>query len=648
MTSKADLTAMKADLAKSGLDKQVKKLGVKVLTLEETKARTGRKLPAYEIPYFGLNGKPIGFSRLKYLSDKIGFGGKLKSKYFQEKGSDSHAYFPPFVKWDKIAKDVEQSIFITEGEKKSACATINGFPTIGLGGVWSWKSKKKQVPFIEDLEAIEWDGREAIIVFDSDVVTNPKVMGAMHALSKKLSELGANPMYILLPGDEEHKIGFDDYLMEYSAEEFEELPIETFEHHEELTALNNELAIIEDPTEYYMLSTGTFINYQKLINAAMSDRIINVVNANGETKEINAVTLWTRWPLRRKHKKLTYSPGQQSVLDDTSLNIWTGWGSEPIKGDVSLWDKLLDNTFKDHDTEKKWFEQWCAYPIQYPVMKMYSAAMLFSIKQGVGKTLLGYTLGKIYGENFAEIKDDDLHGAFNAWAQNKQFILADEVSSSNRKRDADRLKQLVTRERIQINNKFQPQYFLDDLINYLFVSNHPDAVYIEKFDRRFFIHEISGNAMPRSFFTKYDKWYKSVEGINALHYYMLHNVDTSGFDPLGPALETKSRSSMRGMASSDLEHWVHELFENPIATLSRSSSKSLFTAKELLSIYNPDGMRNATVPSMDKSLKSEGFHGPIKVNNDGEYMEIWVAQNRDKWEHASDKALLKEYLKHKK
>jgi hypothetical protein len=112
-------------------------------------------------------------------------------KYLQPKDSSNRLYFPPGV--DLRA---DTPVWLTEGEKKALKLTQEGFPCIGLGGVWSWRQGgrgyqlgRKQV--IPDLDRVLWVGREVTIVFDSDVATNTMVALAERELARGLAARGA-------------------------------------------------------------------------------------------------------------------------------------------------------------------------------------------------------------------------------------------------------------------------------------------------------------------------------------------------------------------------------------------------------------------------------------------------------------------------
>ena len=72
---------------------------------------------------------------------------------------------PPGV--GDVLPDPSRELLLTEGERKSLCASQHGFPCIGLVGVLGWKEKNRQ-SLLPALERIAWKDRPVYIAFDSD------------------------------------------------------------------------------------------------------------------------------------------------------------------------------------------------------------------------------------------------------------------------------------------------------------------------------------------------------------------------------------------------------------------------------------------------------------------------------------------------
>ena len=190
--------------------------------------------PALVFTYHDINGDAVQredqlgirpFHRLRYLADSTqrGFVRKPLPRYVQAAGSGVHAYFPmtQVFSWADIATSPEEAVLITEGEKKALKACLDGFPTIGLSGVWCFKRDGQLMP---ELEQFAWEGRSVWIVFDSDAATNPHIGHAQRALATLLVERGAEVRIVDLPSaDDGSKQGLDDFVVRNGADSLEAL-----------------------------------------------------------------------------------------------------------------------------------------------------------------------------------------------------------------------------------------------------------------------------------------------------------------------------------------------------------------------------------------------------------------------------------------
>ncbi len=638
---------MRNDLARSGFNElDIKQLKVKPHSPHEVNKLTNGKYNAiaYSIPYFTLGGKLSGFQRLRILDTKGAFGSELK-KYYQLTNTLPQLYFSPFLDWESVLGDTDFEIIITEGEKKAAKACSMGLITIGLGGVWSWRSKKHKLKHLTEFDNFNWKDRKVSIVFDNDLKTNMNVMQAMYALATELLSLGAKPCFIWLP-ESDDKIGLDDYFLTNSLEDFYALEEEEFLDSIELWKLNDELAYINASSGVYIFKDSMMVNKQLLIGMVYANRTYIKKNpVNDDITIVNAASEWLKWSSRREHKKLTYSPGRDLICGDNEYNVWKKWGATPVKGNIKPWDKLLDYIFKDVPEKRIWFEQWCAYPIQNPGIKMYTSTLLISLHTGTGKSVIGMTLGRIYGDNYALLTEEELHSSFNSWSKNKQFILADEITGSDRRRDSDRIKQLITRESVHINEKFQPAYQLPDCINYLFTSNHPDAMFLEVFDRRFFVHEIRSSPLPDSFYKEYDDWYRSDSGINSLFHYLKHDINCKNFNPKQRAPESEDRSDMISLSASDLDLWCRSLKNHPDSILRKAGKelkRDLWTLDELIILIDPENQKKITGIALSKALRRVNIRQKQVRTTEG-VKRLWVVRNEEKWFSANHKTVVDHY-----
>lgn len=633
----------------SGLtEEHAQRLCLGVLEAEETAALAANftATPAIKIPYFDFKGEPTEFYRIRYLGTPPGFGGLVAKpqRYAQPAGSLNEVYLPPLLEksWKEIAKDATIQIVITEGEFKAASACARGIPCIGLGGVDVWRAGKRGIDLLPQLREVEWAGRSVVVVFDSDAATNPNVTAAQRRLAGALTERGARPLIVALPqGDDGKKQGLDDFLTwggDLAPLIADAIP---FAEADALWAMNEEVLYVRDPGLVVVQADGRRISHSAFEKHAYAHRHYMEITQgrNGVTmKKRSLAPRWVAWPGRFELNRITYAPGQPQIFND-QYNMWRGLGIQPKKGDIAPWLWLMGYIFKLDQAAREWFERWAAYPLQVLGAKMNTAVVLWGTSQGTGKTLVGYSLGKLYGKaNFIEIKNKDLKGGFNTWAENKQFVIGDEITGGEARIDADYLKGLITQSDMLINTKYVPSFTIPDCINYLFTSNQPDALFLEDFDRRFFVHEVVGAPAERSFYETYDRWYRSEEGQAALLYHLLE-LDLGNFNPRAEAPETEAKKGMIRDSKSDLGNWVMMLKEDPeraLAPLGPEVAKEceLFTATQLLHCYDPEKRTRVTVGGLGKELKRAGLRQAnyaSPVHTAMGLQRIWAVRNGKYW-----------------
>lgn len=125
-----------------------------------------------------------------------------KMKYAQPPGSPARLYMPFPV--------AAGPIVICEGEKKCLSAHQSGLNALGVGGLWSWLSHGEP---IADLDAVEWDGRNVIVIPDSDVFQRADLLRAVFALGRELQSRDANVLVAEIPQASAGKVGLDDFLL---------------------------------------------------------------------------------------------------------------------------------------------------------------------------------------------------------------------------------------------------------------------------------------------------------------------------------------------------------------------------------------------------------------------------------------------------
>ncbi len=663
-----------AKLASSGLTlDHARDLGLRALDVAQVRAlgTWPESRPALLIPYHDLDGEdlsdlPAGepFYRLRYLGSDTSFTAAAKAekpkRYAQPPRTAPCVYLPRSVDWRAIAEGTGD-LLITEGELKAAKACAEGFPCVGLGGVWSFRSAEHGVLFNKVLERFTWLRRNVYLVFDSDLATNPNVAAALTALAYELQQRGAYAHVVWLPellGAGE-KVGLDDFLVFHGDKAGEELGAllrqgDLLGIVDPLLRLNEEWVLVLHPGLLVNRRTRDKYKPDAMRSFLTTENVIvRELAADGvvKHKKTSAGNEWMKWPLRTQASAVTYAPGRPEFIRNGRCwyNTWEGWGTVARKGSVKPFLKLVDRLFEGAEPwAKTWFLRWLAYPLQHPGHKLFTSVLVHGRVHGSGKSLLGVTMGRIYGKNFSAIKQKDLNGDFNAWAENKQFVLGDDITGSDNREHTDVLKTLITQEKIRINIKFVPEYEVPDCLNYYFTSNQVNAFFLEDDDRRHFIHEVTAGRMSDEDAIAFIRWRDEEGGAEALFHHLL-KLDLGDFNPAAPAPMTQAKDRMIADGRTDLGSWVRQLLDDPDTVLKVGAipiARDLFTTLELLALHDPHGKGRVTANGLARELRRAGAVQPLKgaqVRTSEGRLRLYAVRNPDRWRDAK----LEEVVKHR-
>lgn len=173
-----------------------------------------RFFPGILIPIWGPTGRVVShqFKPRVPATNREGKG----MKYASAKGQSSRLDVHP--RWTVLSeevvppiRDVKRPLFITEGIKKADALTTQGYVTVGLNGVYNWRSS---MGTLGDWEDVPVKGRNVGIVFDADALTNRNVRAAGARLKKWLMSKGAAKVRFFIPPAEfngKPSKGVDDY-----------------------------------------------------------------------------------------------------------------------------------------------------------------------------------------------------------------------------------------------------------------------------------------------------------------------------------------------------------------------------------------------------------------------------------------------------
>lgn len=403
-------------------------------------------------------------------------------------------------------------------------------------------------------------------------------------------------------------------------------------------AMNERYAWVTKPCRIYRFEDRDFVSIEALRQQYANTSVR--VSVGDSVKAMTHADAWHRSPSRKTHANVDFVPGASSIVGN-DINLWQGWGVAPVAGDIKPWKEMLEHLFSGHPDMRRWFEQWAAYPIQHPGEKLTTAVVMWSAMQGVGKSMVGETVGKLYGNHFRTISAAELHGQFNGWLKGCQFALGEENSSSDQRADANKLKHLITGTTIFVNEKFQPALELKNCVNFLFTSNHPDAFHLDDADRRFFVWEITGGRQSNEFYDNFIDWRDKRGGLAALMDH-LQRLDLTGFLPKGNAPMTEAKLEMIRQSKSDVERWLSDALEDGASAIA-VFGKEISCLDEITETYNRVRRSRTTTTAVSRALRRHHSYASRRVVTRSGRKQLCSLVNHDRWGSADNSAWAAEF-----
>ena len=405
--------------------------------------------------------------------------------------------------------------------------------------------------------------------------------------------------------------------------------------------INQKYAWIEANASIYRLEYGDFIEPAKF-KTQMDNQTVSV-NVGGNSKKFGIGTAWLKQPERRQHRQLVMRPSSGTVTDDNCLNEWKGFAVTPREGDYKPFIILMKRLMPER-AALLYVLEWLAHLIQHPDVKMHVSLAFWSRKQGVGKNLLFECISRIIGVAHATvIGQAELGSEFNGWANRKVLVIGDEVSKSDRRQDTDKLKGLITGSTLYVNEKYQPAREVPNLLNFIFLSNHHDALFVDDADRRYFVWEIAADRLPDSDAKILADW-RDNGGLGALLHFLQHH-DISGFNPKAPAPMTAAKQQMVQDNRSDLETWLADLMASDVAQV---LGREVLSGHELANRYDQEMSRKGTsaktMTGAAKRLGALARGNQVRVAN-GKKVRLIAITRADYWVKQPDAGWAEEFSK---
>ena len=271
---------------------------------------------------------------------------------------------------------------------------------------------------------------------------------------------------------------------------------------------------------------------------------------------------WLDHPARRTYHGVTFLPGGEPVIDDW-LNLWTGFGVRPRKGE---WGRMKEHIFEvlaaGDDAFNAYIYNWLADAVQHPDRQA-EVALAFFGGLGTGRGLLGRSMCRIFGQHGRHISSSDhLTGKFNAHMQMCCFLFADEAVVPQDRKAEGVLKRTISDDTLFIEPKGIDPFEVPNRLHVMLASNHEWFFLASEKERRYVAQNVAEtHQQEEAWFTPIYEQMRN-GGLEAMLYDLLdHNL--GDWRPR-KIVRTAALAQQQEESLSPLDQWWLELLQTGV------------------------------------------------------------------------------------
>lgn len=341
-----------------------------------------------------------------------------------------------------------------------------------------------------------------------------------------------------------------------------------------------------------------------------------------------------------QYASLTFIPGApKSVLVDGQLclNTWQAAEIVPITGDPQLFLDLVSLIFDDDPVAIKFFLDAIASLIQRPTQKWAFMILIIGF-QGSGKSFLCEMVAELVGRrNTAFPTVEAIKGNFTGWLLNAHLVVIHELDRMSRE-VATRLKHWITGQKLLINAKNVPEFYVRNYANVIACSNHDDCLHIDEDDRRMFTWISRAVKKTAEFYATRWQWFFEGDGLGIVLNF-LSNRDISLFDPNAAPPKTQARDRMITNSRTEADNFLRDALDSILPPFAHD----LCTASEVLQYLRVHQIR-CTDAEVRRFLRECGAVSLGQCRVRGSRPNLWAVRHTERWANAPHDEIASAYV----
>ncbi len=194
-----------------------------------------------------------------------------------------------------------------------------------------------------------------------------------------------------------------------------------------------------------------------------------------------------------------YLPGHEEVVKVNGLecvNTYNPWlepkAEPPATADARKAIKMAEKHFEilfPNAVERDIFLDYLSYTVQFPKEKINWGVLIQGVDGG-GKSWFAELMSAVLGgRNVRVIAADSLREKFTKWAEGSRMVFFEEIrlNDDTKFEILDKLKPYMANATVPVRRMVKDGYEIINVTNYVLFTNYPDALPINRNDRRYFV-----------------------------------------------------------------------------------------------------------------------------------------------------------------
>jgi len=308
----------------------------------------------------------------------------------------------------------------------------------------------------------------------------------------------------------------------------------------------------------------------------------------------------------------------------TAVNIYVPVNTKRVQGNVTPFlthlCKLLPN-----EGDRAILLAYMAACIQHKGVKFQWAPLLQGV-QGNGKTLFTRCVAFAIGQKFTHMPPaEQITEKFNEWLYGTLFIGVEDIYVPDHKINMiEILKPMITNDRHAIRSMGVAQRMKNIFCNFMFNSNHKDAIRLTKNDRRYAVFysaqqdytDLARDGMDGDYFPNLYKWLKNENGYAIVANYLETYVISDNLNPAtgchrGPMTSSTKEAIIASLGGAE------QLVQEAIDLNELGFRNNLICTTSVLELLKFNGIKTSPQKVVDVLKNLDFCRHPALENSDG-------------------------------